>query len=151
MTSTAPDSPEQARASADAWVAQGRASRGAQEHARAVGEACDPTPRAPACGVTSMAVPVDVPGSSHKAPPASVEVIGEAHVLAALAACRVATDRMRLRVVTRGRASHGPAVAESRRERMARVGALLGEASRLLDGEPDAVRERAKRALDRVG
>ena len=43
------------------------------------------------------------------------------------------------------------AEASARKLRMGRVGALLGEASRLLDGEPDAVRERAKRALDRVG
>lgn len=106
----APTSPEQARANANAWIAQGRASASATRHAQAVADLgpadgpCDPMPRPPACGVTSAPVPVDVAGCSHKAPPVDVEVIGEAHVLAALDAMAAAFERCSRRVVTRGRA-----------------------------------------------
>lgn len=90
-------SAEQAREIALLWIA-----RSAPSPIEAA--TCDPTPRPPECGVTSAPVPVDPPGMSHKAPPAAVEVIGESHVLAALALCRASVERMALRTVTRGRA-----------------------------------------------
>ncbi len=102
-------SAEDARASAEAWIAQGRASTVATRHARAVAdvgptdEPCDPTPRPPTCGATSAPAPADPPGMSHRVPVAPVEVIGEAHVLAALDAMAAAFARCQGRTVTRGR------------------------------------------------
>ncbi len=101
--------PHPARVAADEWIAQGRPSPAATAHARAVADAgpvaapCDPTPRPPVCGVTSAPPPRDPPGMSHRVPQAGAEVVTATHVLAEVARCRVAIERMGRRVVSRER------------------------------------------------
>ncbi len=162
--------PHPARAIADEWIRQGRASSAATAHALAVTDAgpmvapCDPTPRPPTCGVTSAPVPRDPPGMSHRVPLAPVEPVTVAHVLDALAICRAAVEHMGRRGVSR---EHGPAPiaalllppipelvpgadAAARRETIDRVAPLLraaAELAALLETAPPDVATRARRAL----
>jgi hypothetical protein len=162
----APESPEVVGARARSQIAAWQEAQPAAVHARAVADVgptmgpCDPTPRPPVCGVTSAPMPRDPPGMSHRVPLADGEVIGEAHVLAALAACRAACEGMALRTVTRERMpARAPvalpelpelvpgADAAGRRAQLDRLGALLREVRAGLDGQPPAVVAKAKRAL----
>ncbi len=174
IASPAPMTAEEARASAEAWLAQGRPSPGATEHALAVADAgpmvnpCNPTPRPPSCGITSAPVPRDPPGMSHRVPPPPAEqvTVFQADLFSDLARCRVAVERMGRRVVRRER-SPAPSVAPlpvvpelidgadaaARRETIDRVAPLLRSAvelAGLLDTAPEDVARRARAVLARA-
>jgi hypothetical protein len=168
----APESPEVVGARARAQIAAWQDAQPAAVHARAVADVGpmvsprDPTPRPPICGVTSAPVPRDPPGMPHRVPLAGAEVIGEAHVLAALTLCRAACEGMALRTVTRERmpprAPVAPpelpelvpgADAAGRRADLVRIAALIPavrEWERLLAGQPDGLAARARRAVARA-
>ncbi len=164
---------EEARASAEAWLAQGRPLPGAAEYALDVADAgpmadpCDPTPRPPVCGVTSAPVPRDPPGMSHRVPPADVEpvTVFQADLFSDMARCRSACERMGRRAVRRERSpalvSPLPVVPElidgadaaARRETIDRVAPLLRSAvelAGLLETAPDDVARRARAVLARA-
>lgn len=171
-TATPPMTAEQARASADEWLAQGPAGRAAVADVGPMVDPCDPTPRPPSCGVTSAPEPRDPPGMSHRVPPASVETVivaPDALVVAMFERATVDARPMGPMPPTRyhGRPDlrHAPvplpaipelvpgADAAARRASIDRVAALLpaaAELAGLLATATPEVAARARRALARV-
>lgn len=157
---------ESEQAPPDEWEAQGYPTAGATEHARYVAytglvSCCEPL-RPPICGAkpNESTVARVFEGCSHKAPPVVVEVVTEADVLAALGLCRTACERMASRTVTRERRPARVPVApvelpelvpgadaSGRRAELVRLGVLLRQAAVMLEGQPDAVREKARQVL----